>query len=116
MYHRLRDPRTGIESLSVRRLVDGVIFPRDNTNSDYRTYLVWVAVNGEAPFEPLPTAAELSTQKDRIAATIDGNVLIQAVAQLDFEERQKLQVSPGQTLLTAAQCKARVRVIYRSLL
>lgn len=47
---------------------------------------------------------------------IDTDVLIQAVAQLDFEERQKLTVRSGQTLLTAPQCRARAKAIYRSLL
>lgn len=55
--------------------------------------------------------------ENTIAANqIDGNLLIQAVAQLDFEERQKLTVKAGQTLLTAAQARARVKAIYKSLL
>lgn len=58
----------------------------------------------------------LSGTKDRIAELIDTDLLIQAVAQLDYEERQKLQVKAGQTLRTPAECKARAKVIYRSLL
>jgi hypothetical protein len=54
--------------------------------------------------------------KDVQATDIDADLLIQAVAQLDYEERQKLTVINGQTLRTAAQCKARVKAIYRSLL
>lgn len=55
-------------------------------------------------------------RKDVVAALIDDNRVIQAVAQLDFEERQKLQVKPGQALRTAAECRARVKAIYLSLL
>lgn len=54
--------------------------------------------------------------KDAKAANIDLDAALQAVAQLDFEERQKLQVKAGQSLRTAAECRARLRVIYRSLL
>lgn len=66
------------------------------------------------------TAAELTAtvnaEKDARATQADTDLLIQAVATLDYEERQKLQVKAGQTLLTAAQCKARVKAIYRNLL
>ena len=61
-------------------------------------------------------AAYDAAQKDTKAVHIDDDLLIQAVAQLDYEERQKLQVKNGQTLRTAAECKARVKAIYRSLL
>lgn len=74
--------------------------------------------DGEAlrqTFDPLSQAA-IDAEKAAFAAAIDANPLIQAVAQLDFEERQKLVVINGQTLRTAAQCKARVRAIYQSLL
>lgn len=62
------------------------------------------------------TAAILAAEHDACAALIDDNALIQAVAMLDFEERQKLQVKAGQTLRTPAECKARIRAIYRALL
>lgn len=55
-------------------------------------------------------------QKDIKANNIDIDAALQAVAQLDYEERQKLQVRAGQTLRTPAECKARVKAIYRSLL
>ena len=57
-----------------------------------------------------------AAQKDARAAKINEDALIQAVAQLDYEERQKLQVKNGQTLRDPAQCKARIKAIYRSLL
>lgn len=57
-----------------------------------------------------------SAVRDTQANDADTNALVQAVAQLDFEERQKLTVKTGQTLRTAAECKARVKAIYRSLL
>lgn len=49
-------------------------------------------------------------------ADINTNKLIQAVARLDFEERQKLTVRAGQTLRTAPECLDRIKAIYRSLL
>jgi hypothetical protein len=68
----------------------------------------------------LATPSEITeyddTQKSSRADSIDRDLLIQAIAQLDYEERQKLQVKASQTLLTPAQCKARVRAIYLSLL
>lgn len=74
--------------------------------------------NGSAVVAKTPQeiAAYDSALKDTKALSIDNDLLIQAIAQLDFEERQKLQVKNGQTLRTAAQCKARVKEIYRSLL
>lgn len=60
--------------------------------------------------------ATISAGKDLDAAVIDADLMIRAVAQLDFEERQKLVVINGQTLRTAAQCFARVKAIYRGLL
>lgn len=60
--------------------------------------------------------AVLDAEHTLDANAIDSNLLIQAVAQLDFEERQKLTVKAGSTLLTAAQAKARVKAIYKSLL
>lgn len=58
----------------------------------------------------------IADAKDADAANIDDDLLIQAVARVDFEERQKLQVKAGQTLLTAPEVKARVKAIYRGLL
>lgn len=57
-----------------------------------------------------------NTQKDLRADSIDMNAALQAIAQLDFEERQKLQVKVGLVLRTAAECKARLKSIYKSLL
>lgn len=54
--------------------------------------------------------------KDSQANAIDLDAVAQAVAQLDYEERQKLQVKAGQTLRTPAECRARVKAIYKSLL
>jgi hypothetical protein len=74
--------------------------------------------DGEAlrlSFDPASQAASDAEKADR-AARADGDALIQAVAQLDFEERQKLTVKAGQTLLTAAQCRARLKAIVQSLL
>ena len=66
------------------------------------------------------SAAEITAYDDAIkeqrALRIDVDAALQAVAQLDFEERQKLQVKNGETLRTAAECKARIRLIYRSLI
>lgn len=68
-----------------------------------------------ATFDPLSQTA-LDAEKAEMAAALDNNALIQAVARLDFEERQKLTVKAGQTLLTAAETKARIRTIYQGLL
>ena len=54
--------------------------------------------------------------KNTRALGINDDALIQAVAMLDFEERQKLTLKVGQTLLTAPEYRARIRAIYRSLL
>ena len=54
--------------------------------------------------------------KDARARVINDDALIQAVAMLDFEERQKLTLKVGQTLLTGPEYRARIRAIYRSLL
>lgn len=54
--------------------------------------------------------------QDAKAAEIDTDLLIQAAAQLDYEERQKLMVKVGETLRTPAECTARIKAIYRRLL
>lgn len=66
-------------------------------------------------FDPNSQAA-IDAEKAEFAAALDNNPLIQAVAMLDFEERQKVVVQSGQTLRTLAQCKQRVKAIYQSLL
>jgi hypothetical protein len=66
-------------------------------------------------FDPFSQAA-IDAEKAERAASSDTDLLIQAVARVDFEERQKLTVKAGQTLLTAAETKARIRAIYQSLL
>jgi len=74
--------------------------------------------DGEAlrlSFDPLSQVA-IDAEKAARAARVDDDLLIQAVAMLDFEERQKLVVAAGQTLRTLQQCRARVRAIYLSLL
>jgi len=85
----------------------------------------YIAFWRTADLGPVPTAAELAAVTDQqaldmeratLANSVDGNLLMQAVAQLDYEERQKLQVKAGQTLLTPAECKARIKAIYRGLL
>jgi hypothetical protein len=69
-----------------------------------------------AEIDAVTDAEAAAAIKDTQASAIDADLLIQAVAQLDYEERQKLTVKAGQTLLTPAQCRARVKAIYRSLL
>lgn len=97
---------------------------RDDT--DRRTWRIDYAANataqhrldGEAlrlSFDPVSQAAA-DAERAVLANRIDGDLLIQAVAQLDFEERQKLVVQVGQTLRTAAQCRARIKAIYLALL
>lgn len=66
-------------------------------------------------FDPTSQAA-IDAEKAERASNADTDLLIQAVARVDFEERQKLTVKAGQTLLTAAETKARIRAIYQSLL
>lgn len=70
----------------------------------------------QSEIDAVSDAQAIDAIRDAQAADIDDNLLIQAVAQFDFEERQKLTVKAGQTLLTAPQARARVRAIYRSLL
>ena len=48
--------------------------------------------------------------------SMDPRLAIRALAQLDYEERQKLQVQVGQTLRTVPQCLARFKAIYLGLL
>lgn len=72
------------------------------------------------------TKRRLATQQEKLDSitnsrtnqsnSIDIDPMIQAAIRLDFEERQKLQVKAGQTLKTAAECKARLKEIYQSLL
>jgi len=47
---------------------------------------------------------------------MDVRIALRALAQLDYEERQKLQVQVGQTLRTVPQCLARFKAIYLGLL
>lgn len=75
-------------------------------------------VDGDAlrlTFDPLSQAA-IDAEKAEFAAALDSNPLVQAIALLDFEERQKFTVQAGQTLRTLAQCKARIKAVYSSLL
>lgn len=94
---------------------DVVSFPDADPHPDPRLQR-YDPATGKRPATAAEIGAYDAERKDATAAWIDDDRLIQAVAQLDFEERQKLQVKAGQTLLTAAQCKARIRAIYRGLL
>jgi hypothetical protein len=38
----------------VRRIVEGACIPHDLRNTDYRTYLEWIADGNVAPVEPTP--------------------------------------------------------------
>lgn len=55
----------------------------------------------------------LGIEKEEQSKETDNNKIIKALAQLDFEERQKLQIKPGQVLRTAQECKDRIRAIYK---
>ena len=75
-------------------------------------------LDGEAlrlAFDPTSQAA-IDAEKADLAGQADANLLLRAIALLDWEERQKLVVQNGQTLRTQAQCLARVKAIYQSLL
>lgn len=96
------------------------------SEADRTTWLVQYALSataqhrtdGEAlrvSFDPVAQTAS-DAEKAELASLADADPLLQALAQLDFEERQKLTVRAGQTLLTAAQCRARLKTIYQSLL
>ena len=87
-----------------------------NLGEDWALYPDGASFYFVAEANPADILALETSRKDSLALALDDNLLIQAVAQLDFEERQKLQVKPGQGLRTAAECKQRVRAIYRSLL
>lgn len=87
-----------------------VTHPSSATAADRNTVAAAVAAFSET--DPVVIADAQAFD----AESIDSNALIQAVARVDFEERQKLQLKTGQTLLTAAETKARVKVIYRGLL
>lgn len=65
---------------------------------------------------PEMTAYDAAVKDLRSDADLNTNKIIQAVARLDFEERQKLEVKVGQTLRTQQQCLDRIKAIYRSLL
>jgi hypothetical protein len=103
--------------------VDGVSIGRPDDKSTWRVDYAPAAtaqhrVDGDAlksSFNP-DDPAVVTSEKAAQAASADTDLLLQAVAQVDFEERQKLTVKAGQTLLTAAQCKARIRAVYQSLL
>lgn len=71
--------------------------------------------NVRLTFDPNSQAA-IDAEKAEFAAALDNNPLVQAVAMLDLEERQKLIVQAGQTLRNGQQCKARLKAIYQSLL
>lgn len=62
------------------------------------------------------TNNELTIIKDKEANNLDVDLKFRALAQLDYEERLKLQVKAGQTLRTPAECRLRLKEIYRSLL
>jgi hypothetical protein len=63
-----------------------------------------------------PEIAAYDAERRDLLSGRDTDLMLRAVAQLDFEERQKLVVEAGQTLRTQAQCLARVKAIYRALL
>ena len=58
----------------------------------------------------------VDAEKTLVSKQLDTMYALQAIAQLDYEERQKLVVIVGQTLRTAQECKDRVKAIYKSLL
>jgi hypothetical protein len=47
MYQLIKDPKTN-QSISIRRLADNACIPFDPANTDYQTYLKWVA-EGNTP-------------------------------------------------------------------
>ena len=57
-----------------------------------------------------------AARKDSLVQAMDNNPLIQALAKLDYEERQKLQVKSGQKLRTPDECRTRLKELYIGLL
>lgn len=112
--HALRDAGIPITGISVGTLTDRTtwhaFYAAAATDAQRAQGDVILATID--PQDPITIASI----KAEVAAAIDADLLIQAVAQVDFEERQKLTVKAGQALLTAAQTKARVKAIYLSLL
>jgi hypothetical protein len=50
MYQSINDPMTGQPATTVKRLADNAFIPFDPANTDYQTYLEWIAEGNE----PLP--------------------------------------------------------------
>jgi hypothetical protein len=50
MYQSINDPTTGKPAQGIKRLADNAFIPFDPVNTDYQTYLEWIAEGNE----PLP--------------------------------------------------------------
>ena len=77
MYQLVNDPKTSHPARCVKRLADNASIPFDPANTDYQTYLEWIAEGNE----PLPVAGPTPEEMQRqIAAAIDAHVEAQALA------------------------------------
>jgi hypothetical protein len=77
MYQLINDPITGQPTQCIKRLADNAFIPMDHANTDYQTYLEWVAAGNKPLPAPPPTPEEIQRQ---IAAAIDAHVEAQACA------------------------------------
>jgi hypothetical protein len=55
MYQKLIDPMTGAEAQCIKRLADNAFIPKDDANSDYAEYKLWLSEgNQPTPAEETP--------------------------------------------------------------
>jgi hypothetical protein len=54
---------------TILRISDGAFIPQDPANTDYATYLEWVAAGNEPDPAPVPAPAPVLTPAEKLAAS-----------------------------------------------
>jgi len=54
---------------TILRISDGAFIPQDSANTDYTTYLEWVAAGNEPDPAPVPAPAPVLTPAEKLAAS-----------------------------------------------